>query len=119
MARTKRGSNTLDKGNKRLAGMKAINPALDLGGDLNVVIYAEILRELSNKLEEYNVASAKLDALGNEVTVLEKRVALQSSRMLAAVAAHFSKDSKEYEMAGGTPSSEIRRGARKTGTKKE
>jgi hypothetical protein len=109
MAFKRRSSQVLSDAQTRAANLKAIDPNLDLGNELTVADYESRIAAAQNVLDSYNVQLAKADALGNDFKAIEKEVRGFSSRMLAGVGVQYGKDSNEYEMAGGTRSSEIRR----------
>lgn len=66
--------------------------------------------------EGYNTALSKLDGLLNDLKNEEKKLQTLSGEMLAAVGVKYSKDSSEYEKAGGVRTSERKRTARKPKT---
>ena len=86
-------------------GLKSLFPMKDLS-----VMGLEARSEsLHAKLERYNGLLAQADALLNELKADEKETRTYSGRVLAAIGALYGKDSSEYEMAGGTRTSEIKR----------
>ncbi|MEL6137934.1 MAG: hypothetical protein AAFR42_11055 [Cyanobacteria bacterium J06628_6] len=114
MSRQKRRSRVLADAIVRLAGIKAINPSLDVGNGLTVKSYDQLITRLKDTLEEYNTAISTLDQLTNVVNELEKEVRDVSGRMLSGVACFYGRDSDEYEMAGGTRRRERRRSTAQT-----
>lgn len=102
MGRTKRGSKVLEDSNKRLAGLKSIDPNLDLGNGLSISALNDRINETQRKLETHNTALSIVDATGTDLTTSEKELSQFSQRMLAGVAAKYNKDSIEFEKAGGT-----------------
>jgi hypothetical protein len=113
MGRARRISRVLDKAQVRSAGMKAINPTLDLGNGLTVASFDTVIVTAQTRLSEYNQALAAIDDKYNELVAAEKALGDLSERMLAGVAAHFGRDSSEYETAGGVRKSERRRPPRR------
>lgn len=109
MAYRRKTSNILNAAQTRAANLKAIDPNLDLGNELTVADYESRIAAAQNVLDSYNIQLAKADALGNDFKTIEKEVRGFSARMLAGVGVKYGKDSNEYEMAGGTRSSEIKR----------
>jgi hypothetical protein len=109
MAFKRKSSQVLADAQQRAANLKAIDPNLDLGNELTVADYESRIAAARQQLEAYNVQLAKADALGNGFKAVEKELRFLSSRMLAGVGVKYGKDSNQYEMAGGTRSSEIRR----------
>ena len=63
MARARRGSSVLDVARQRLAGLKAITPAPDLGPALTLTGYEQELTAFSTSLDNYNEKLAALDEL--------------------------------------------------------
>lgn len=113
MARRRRISKILDNAQTRIAGLKSIDPALDLGNDLSLAAFGTIVSAGLTNLSAYNQALAKLDDLYNALQQSEKEAADMSERMLAGVAARYGKDSSQYEQAGG-----VRKSERKPRTRK-
>jgi hypothetical protein len=95
-----------------MANLKAIDPALDLGNGLTVAVFNAQIMEMQTALETYNALLAQADAAGNALNAVEKNLSTLSTRMLAGVGVKYGKDSSEYEMAGGTRTSEIIRKAK-------
>lgn len=106
MARAKRSSKILEQAESRSSGLKAIDPALDLGGGLTIVGFDADIADLRDKLNDYNQTLASLDEKLNEILAAEKIVSEKAGRMLAGVAARHGKDSNQYELAGGVRTSE-------------
>ena len=114
MARRKRKSPVIEAAKKRAACVASISPTLDLGNDITLEAYNATIIAAENKLKGYNNKLSELDDFLNDLVAMEATVADWSERMLSGVAAKFSKNSSEYEKAGG-----VRKSARKKyGTKK-
>lgn len=96
----------LDKGRTRLAAVKSINPALDLGDDLTVVNYEVEVDNTKKAIEIYNTTLSTIDDLYNAALAQIDSLKDWSERMLNGVAAKFGTDSSQYEMAGGVRKSE-------------
>ncbi len=109
MARRKKQSATLNKAQKRLAGLKSIDPKVDLGNGLTVAAYEKEITEFRQKVEAYNTLLSKVDDAANNVQSLEKELSVAAENVLLAVKLKYGKDSSEYEMVGGTRQSERRR----------
>ena len=109
MARLRRKSPVLDIARQRLAGLKAILPAPDLGKALTMEGYEADIDGYSDRQDSYNSKLATLDDETNQLDDLEQRLNDLNQRVLAAVKATYGPDSSEYELAGGT-----RRSDRKT-----
>ena len=113
MARQKRSSRTLDKAQRRFAGILSINTKLELADGLTAQDYGKQIDNLRQKLSAYNTALSSLDALHNQMIEAERSLAEYSEQMLLGVAVKFGKDSHEYEMAGGVRKSDRKRPTRK------
>ena len=103
----------LEKAQTRLAALKSINVALDLGNGLTVKAYSQMIEEARQKLETYNTALSVVDQSYAAVTDAEKTIAEWTERMLIAVAYQYGKNSDEYQMAGGTRRSDRKRPKRR------
>ena len=117
MARARRGSSVLDVARQRLAGLKAITPAPDLGPALTLAGYEQELTAFSTSLDGYNEKLAALDELQNSLEAAEASLRDKNKRILSAVEAQFGPDSSEYEQAGGTRQSDRRRPTGRPSTK--
>lgn len=112
MARMKKqNSSALELAATRAAGLKSIEPALDLGNGLTLVAYSAAVEDGKAKLANYNTLLSQVDEAQNAFESAERNLADLSDRMLAGVAARYGRDSDQYEMAGGTKKSDRRRSA--------
>ena len=109
MARQKRNSTVLQVAQVRAAAIESIGPSLDLGAGLTVENYRAAIDDLQTMLDTYNTRLSELDGMLNTLKASEKELSSLSTRMLAGVAAVYGKESSEYEQAGGTRTSEIKR----------
>ena len=109
MAYKRRSSQVIADAQQRSTNLKAIDPNLDLGGGLTVAAFDNEIAEVQITLDQYNTLLAQADAVLNKLNDLEKNLGTLSGRMLAGVGVRYGKDSSEYEMAGGTRTSEIKR----------
>jgi hypothetical protein len=109
MARRKRTSTVLDKADRRLAGLEAISPNLDLGNNMSVKEFRKLIEEVDDSVNAYNRMLATVDHLHNDMMAKEKALTDMTSRMLSAVAIVYGKASSEYEVAGGSRRGESRR----------
>ncbi|WP_417910675.1 hypothetical protein [Candidatus Electronema sp. PJ] len=107
MAYKRRASQIMVDAQQRITNLKAIDPDLDLGNGLTVAVFNAQIMEMQTALATYNALLAQADAAGNAVNAIEKNISALSTRMLAGVGVKYGKDSSEYEMAGGTRTSEI------------
>jgi hypothetical protein len=78
-----------------------------------VAAFDNKITTVQTALETYNTLLAQAEAALNELNDRKKNLGTLSGRMLAGVGVMFGKDSSEYEMAGGTRTSEIKRGRKK------
>ena len=101
MARLKRSSRTLEKAERRLAGIRAIDYNLNLGNDLTAERYNILVSQVRQEIASYNTLLSKLDEASIEIKKLERNLARYSENMLMGVAIQYGKDSSEYVMAGG------------------
>jgi hypothetical protein len=113
MSYKKKASPAMAQAVQRISGVKSIAADLDLGNGLTVADYQTAIDEVKAVLDTYNTHLSLADELKNNLADKEKLVTEFSVRMLAGVAAKFGKDSNEYQMAGGTKKSHIRRTVKK------
>lgn len=114
MSRKKRSSKTYDKALIRKAGLVSIDPNLDLGNGLTLVVFESKIAATKSNLDSYNTVLSEADAQQNVLTDAEKELRNWNERMLAAVAAKYGKDSNEYEKAGGVKKSLRKKPTHKT-----
>ena len=108
MSRLKKLSKDHENASKRLAGLKSIDAALDLGNGLTVTAYQSAHDAVQMVIDDYNQLLSTVDGKANELKEKEKTLRDYSERMLAGVAAKYGKNSNEYEKAGGTKKSKKR-----------
>jgi len=113
MARLKRSSRTLQKAEKREAGLQSISPTLDLSNQLTLARYSDLIQTLRSQIATYNSDLSNLDNQSRQIKDTEQQMRDLSEQMLLGVAAKYGKDSGEYGKAGGVPKSERRRSASK------
>ena len=106
-----RKSLVLETAQRRVNGLKYLNPNLDLGKGLSLEQFATLADELDAKLTDYNDTVASLDSKRLDIEALEERLRKLSERMLTTTASLYGRDSDEYEMAGG-----VKRVSRKSTT---
>ncbi|HBL10410.1 MAG TPA: hypothetical protein DD379_03175 [Cyanobacteria bacterium UBA11162] len=114
MARLKRGSQVLQKAERRCAALKSISATLDLGDGLTLDNYLLLIDGLRSQLDSYNKSLSMVDRAAIIVQDTEQQLRTLSERMLIAVAARYGKNSYEYEMAGGTRKSDRKRPTRRS-----
>lgn len=102
MAQRKRNSTALTKAERRIEGIQTINSDLDFGNGFSISIYNSKIVDLREKLAAYNQARTILEKTQNALVDAERAINTYSEQMLICVASRYSKNSDEYEMAGGT-----------------
>ncbi len=113
MARKKRTSPVIERAETRAAGIDSIDKALDLGNNLTQPAFKAKVKEARDKLNAYNTLLSETDATLSQLETLEGTVSDLCDRMLKGVGSRFGRESDEYEKAGGTRKSDIRRTPRK------
>jgi hypothetical protein len=113
MARIKRGSAVLEAARIRLAGLKSITPKPDFGPALDLDEYEQEVEAFGALLDKYNEMLSLLDQTQSDLGGSEGRLREKNKRMLAATQATYGPNSKQYEAAGGTPTSDRKRPATK------
>jgi len=108
----KKASHAMAQAVKRISGVKSIATDLDLGNGLTVVDYQTAIDDVLAVVDAYNTHLSLADELKNNIAEKENRLKEFSVRMLTGIAAKYGKDSNEYQMAGGTKKSHIRRAAK-------
>ncbi len=108
MASVQRESADLAAAIKRMNGLKAIDSTgkLDLGNGHTMQSYQDQMDDVQTKLGTYNEARKTLDALKNQLEAAETLLTKKSSAMLTGIGQKFTKDSDQYEQAGGVRESE-------------
>lgn len=119
MARKKMDSPIIRAAVARSKKIKTIDETLDFGEGLTVPNYDAKITAAAQKQDNYNTLLSAVDTAQNEIKDMLKELADWNERMLAGVASRFGKNSSEYEQAGGTRKSEIKRPRRATKKKEE
>ncbi|MEH2291964.1 hypothetical protein [Nostoc sp.] len=101
MARRKRNSSVLERGDRRIESLQSISVELDFGEGLTIQAYSTTINDLRSKLAAYNTALSSIDKLADDVKNAEQAVITMSEKMLLGVGSRYGKTSQEYEMAGG------------------
>lgn len=114
MARRKRLSEALITARVRQAGLNKINqPAL--GPNTTVAAFEAVINDTAAIETSHNELAAQMDDSSNKFDAQEALLNDWNSRILAAVEAQYGRDSSEYEMVGGTRTSDRKRGSKKSG----
>jgi hypothetical protein len=115
MARIKRKSAVLEAARKRLAGLKAINPKPNFGTNLTEEIYTAKIGSVGARLDGYNQKLAEIDEDQNQLENEESELNEMNRRFLSAGEAQYGPGSNEYEMLGGTRTSDRKKPGKKSG----
>ena len=105
MPRKKLISTHYDEAIARKSALKSIDANLDLGSGLTIEFYENKIKDLRDKLDDYNMYLSVIDEKRSLVMDSEKELRDVSERMLGGVAVKYGKNSEEYEKAGGTKKS--------------
>lgn len=70
--RLKRSSIVLNKAERRAAALKSISFSLDLGNGLTLETFSELIQDMQDKLEAYNMALSAVDAAHSKVEEVER-----------------------------------------------
>lgn len=100
---------------QRLDGMKSIDPALDLGEGVSVATMEAAVNLPIAKISEYNTLLSQADEKLNEINAAIKVMNEISAKALLGGGFKFGKNSSQYEMMGGTRSSERKKATKKSG----
>lgn len=106
MAFKKRSSQTAEAARQRLSGLKTLQADLDFGNGLNIARFEESIVELEAAVSAYNAKLSEADQLRNQMEAKEEAVQDFFKRMLGGVRVRYGYDSTEYEVAGGTRTSD-------------
>ncbi|MBD2109834.1 hypothetical protein [Nodosilinea sp. FACHB-13] len=104
----------LEKAELRATSMVSIEPELDLGNGRTLEMYWEAINAMRAKQQKYNALLSNVNSLYNELLAEERTLGEMSEHMLSGVKVKFSRNSHEYEMAGGERRSDRKRAQRKT-----
>ena len=100
---------------ERLTRVWADNPTFSLG-EVTLAGFQAKIAEAKQKREQLEALRMQVTALTNELETRTTELASIRTRALSGFRAVFGPDSTQYEQAGGTRQSEIRRSTRKGGT---
>ena len=109
----KTNSPAITDAEQKIAGMKSIDPLLDLGNGVTVGNGETILTDARKLLADYNGALAVADGLLVAFESKEKELEIFNAKILPAGGLKYGKDSAEYEKLGGVRTSERKRPVRK------
>jgi len=114
MARRKRLSEALITGRARLAGLKKIDSS-KLGPNTTLDAFEAVINDTAAIETSHNELAVQMDDSSNRYDAQEALMADWNRRILAAVEAQFGPDSSEYELVGGTRTSDRKRRGKKNG----
>jgi hypothetical protein len=106
-------SPAITDGEQKIAGMKSIESALDLGNGVTVANGETLLTETRTALENYNSSLAISDGLLNTFNEKERALRAFNKKILPAGGLKYGTDSLEYEKLGGVRDSERKRPVRR------
>lgn len=109
----KTSSPAITEGEQKIAGMKSIDPHLDLGNEVTVENGDVVLGKARAALEAYNASLAVSDGLLNEFYEKERILRSFNKKVLPAGGLKFGLDSSEYEKLGGVRESDRKKPVRK------
>lgn len=98
---------------ERIAGLKSINPTLDLENGVSVEAFEMVLNDARAAIEDYNVSLAVTDEKQNVVNGKDKLVRAALKKILPAIGLKYGTNSDEYEKAGGVRESERKKPVRR------
>jgi hypothetical protein len=117
MARQKIEKNsTLSKGKVRLSALESISATLDLGNGYTLALYKSEIDKMEQIISNYNTALSTLDNLYYQLKEQDDKLKELNEQMLLSVASKYTKNSTEYEMAGGTRKSDRKKPIKKLKT---
>jgi len=116
MARLKRKSTVLETARERLTGLNAITKPIDFGANTTKAAFEAKVTSFETRLNAYNQKVSELDDEQNGIDADERELSQWNKRILAAGEASFGTDSSEYELLGGTRTSDRKRPTRKGGS---
>ena len=109
MARLKRGSRTLARAEDRAGKLQLVDARLNFGAGTSLAAFRRDMARTRAQLNAYNRLLGQADGALIDLVQAEKRLADLSERLLQGVAARYGRDSDQYEIAGGTAKSDVRR----------
>lgn len=116
MARPRRSSKILEIARQRLTGLKQFKVPADFGPNMKQSDFEGEVTGYSTDQDNYNGDVAALDDKQNRLDARERGLADWNRRILSAVEAQYGPDSSEYELVGGTRTSERKKPVRKPRT---
>jgi aspartate ammonia-lyase len=112
MARKAKTDRELMPQRVRLSKIKSVRADYKANDEVSVAKLDATIKDSERILDEYNQMLSAIDAKSNEYDASIKKGANIGALLLDAVGIEYGKDSDEYEMAGGTRTSERKRPVR-------
>jgi hypothetical protein len=100
---------------QRADGMVSVDEALDFGSGVSVMSLNTTIDRVIDQISEYNQMQSQIAQKANEIDASIKVLVDLTSRALKGAELRFGRDSSEYEMIGGTRTSDRKRPTRKSG----
>jgi hypothetical protein len=91
---------------RRLNGLKNIDPNLELGEGLTVAVLETKIKEFKVMLDDYNLTLVENETKRSKVRAMEPVMGDLAEWILHAVSTKFGNNSAEYTSAGGVRKSE-------------
>ncbi len=90
----------------RAAGLRQIDDKIEFEEGVGLASLEAAIAKVEGAMAEYNSALSAADKLANAITDADKVLGSQCKRVLTGVETRFGEDSSQYEMVGGTRTSE-------------
>jgi hypothetical protein len=111
--RKPRKSKIIAEAEALIAALRPIESTLDFGKSLTFQAYIAKTDEARGLLANLNTLIAQMDAARNVFGQTERDLMIMTGRIRKGVLVQFGEDSVEYQMAGGTRTSERKRTPRR------
>jgi hypothetical protein len=111
MGQKKKKPTIAEASTEQLAGLKAIDPELDLGEGCSVQALQDLINRLRDKVNAHKEALSTIDAIKLEIEALEEELKQLQQKVRLGVAFKFGKESREFRLVGGTSPTEAARKA--------
>jgi hypothetical protein len=102
-------SAAVNKAQIRLGGIRSISTPIELGNGYTDTTYEAEIKKVTILLDQYNTAVSSLEGVSAMLNAADKALGKYSKIILSEVGTKYGFDSIEYEKAGGTRTSTIKR----------
>jgi hypothetical protein len=102
----------LDAAKERANSLATVDKTIDFSNGASLAALTASNEALKTQLDKYNQMLSELDDALNKLEKAESAVTDLGTRLLVGLKVKYGPDSSEYEMAGGTRASEIKRSPR-------